>query len=436
MALNYILQKFERHLVFITIFFFILGIYIASIAPWFGALVNSMFGKFIDGYAFIAPLFIFVILTPTLAKILRSRKKEKFGFYTIKFFAKRKLMASIWAIIFTVVVFRFTLLPQSSLTLLEAFLETSGLVLRMLTHSSYFYALYASIIVALISLKIQKISNMFDLSIKAIEDAGAYFQYVVPLFMLAVGSYVYSLPQNIGTQIGLDTTTFSFNIINIFGFSIDPNTSTGMVLAYLIGSFLIAIACLLWDFYILLITKYKTKKVTIKGYYKDYWIKVYPLLWSTSSEAIATPLNLYLTKKNAPWVKTTVRRFVIATGGFMDSNGTLISVFIVAGLVGAMLGLNFSLVGLLLTVPLLFIISYAVPGIPGELVIFAGPLATLLAIPETILPVFLALYIGLQLGLPDSFRTGSNSTDDYLNAILLNEVYEEKFREEELEQIE
>ena len=72
-------------------------------------------------------------------------------------------------------------------------------------------------------------------------------------------------------------------------------------------------------------------------------------------------------------------------------------------------------------------ISYGVPGIPGELVLFAGPMATMLNIPEAMLPVFLAVYLGIQLGLPDSFRTGSNSTDAYLQAIIVNAVYEKRF---------
>ena len=76
------------------------------------------------------------------------------------------------------------------------------------------------------------------------------------------------------------------------------------------------------------------------------------------------------------------------------------------------------------------LISYGVPGIPGELVLFAGPIATMLNLPEAIAPTFLAVYIGLQIGLPDSFRTGNNSTDNFVFAILLNDIYEKKFKVE------
>ena len=94
------------------------------------------------------------------------------------------------------------------------------------------------------------------------------------------------------------------------------------------------------------------------------------------------------------------------------------------------LGLDVSVIELLLLIPVVFLISYGVPGIPGELVLFAGPMATMLNIPEPMLPIFLAVYLGIQLGLPDSFRTGNNSTDDYVQAILVNAVYEKRYAPE------
>ncbi len=66
-----------------------------------------------------------------------------------------------------------------------------------------------------------------------------------------------------------------------------------------------------------------------------------------------------------------------------------------------------------------------------QLVLFASPMATMLNIPEATLPVFLAVYLGLQLGLPDSFRTGGNSTDVYVGANVVNAVYEKRYAEKE-----
>ena len=98
---------------------------------------------------------------------------------------------------------------------------------------------------------------------------------------------------------------------------------------------------------------------------------------------------------------------------------------------GSILGLEFSLLELLLCIPVAFLISFGIPGIPGELLLFAGPLALVLGIPPEVVPLFLTLYLGLQIGLPDSFRTGGNTTNNYLYAIILNETYIKKFFDSE-----
>jgi len=169
----------------------------------------------------------------------------------------------------------------------------------------------------------------------------------------------------------------------------------------------------------------------VRDYFRTYWVKAYPLLWSTSSESLATPLNLYILSKHAPWVRPIVRRIVIGAGSVLCTNGTLICAIILLGLVGSILGFQFSFLELLLVIPVAFLISFGIPGIPGELLLFAGPFAMVLGIPPEAIPLFLTLYLGLQLGLPDSFRTGGNTTNNYVYAILLNEVYVKRFLQEE-----
>ena len=253
----------------------------------------------------------------------------------------------------------------------------------------------------------------------------------MPVFMFAIGAYIYGLPDNVHEQVGLETEARSVLLnLNIWGWEISPRTPAGMITIYVMGALLTAIACFIWQLAFLLVARSQEPKFSIFGYFRNYWIKVYPLLWATSSEALATPLNLYLTKKHAPWIRNEIRRFIIGIGSYMNINGTIINVFILGAIVLLVLGLDISVVELLFIVPVVFLISYGVPGIPGELVLFAGPIATMLNIPEATLPVFLAVYLGIQLGLPDSFRTGNNSTDDFVGAILMNAVYEKRYAAE------
>ncbi|MFH1427914.1 MAG: cation:dicarboxylase symporter family transporter [Patescibacteria group bacterium] len=422
---------FEKYLILAVISAFVIGIVGAHYSEKFVDTVNLFIDGFMSGYDLVAPIAIFIILAPSLTKLFSTRRMGKFGLYVIRWYAIRKVLACFWAVIFIAFLFRFPLLPQQTSSIGEAVIQTLKSLGIMAATSPYFWAMYASALVAVISTKIKKLAVFLEKTLDGVESLGRFFIPIMPIFMLGIGAYIYGLPQNIAEQVGLSAEgqTILTNL-NIWGLVINPKTSSGMIIIYILGAFLTAIACFMWQLVFLFFTAYKEKRFSIKTYFTKYWIRVYPLLWATSSEALATPLNLYLTKKHAPWVRNRVRRFIIGIGSYMNINGTLINVFILGGIVFAMLGFNVSVLELLMIIPVVFLISYGVPGIPGELVLFAGPMATLLNIPEAILPTFLAIYIGIQIGLSDSFRTGNNSTDDYIGTILMNSVYEKRFQEE------
>jgi len=421
-------KVFEKYSPVITVLFFLSGIGIASKSAIFAEAIDRGMSGLIDAYQYLAPIAIYVILTPSLTKILLAREGNgrKFVWNTILRFAGFRLWACIWGVVFTAIAFGLPFYLNTTVGLGEFTLGTLKSIGWMLTHSLYFFAIYAAIFTVIISLKVTKISVFLNKAVEGIETAGRYFIPLVPLFMLAIGAYIYYLPQSIQGQIASNGGSIAhLNSLKIFGFDIHAHTVTGVFLAYLAGGLLTGLACMIWHCGLLLITKYREREFSIKQYFKNYWVRIYPLLWSTSSEALATPLNLHLVKQYYPQVRPEVRRFVVGAGSFLNINGTIICVFILAGLVTALLGVKISFVQLALIIPLVFLIGYGVPGIPGELLLFAGPVASLLAIPESAMPVFLAIYLGFQLGLPDSFRTGCNSTDNCVCAVLLDKTYKE-----------
>lgn len=422
-----LLNKLERLLILLSILFFIGGLVMARYSVAFTEAISNGASKFVEGYGYVAPLAIFLILSPSLSKLFTS-KSGKFGTYAVGWLAARRLLACVWGVIFTVVLFRFPLLPENHVSVgsaLRVALETVG---NMMIHSPFMIAIWVGIVVALISVKVKWIYDLLDKFLTGFEALGQHFVFIVPLFMMAVGGYVYGLPSNIGQQINFGSQNIALSTVSFFGWGISPNTPIGMVKIYVVGALAVGLACMLWHFLLLLLTRHKVKRFKLSEYFINYWCKVYPLLWSTSSEALATPLNLYLTKKHYPYVSSIVRRFVVGMGSYLNINGTLICVFVLGGVVTSMLGLRPSMFEWMLVVPIVFMLGYGVPGIPGELILFAGPIALLLNLPPEITPVFLALYIGLQIGLPDSFRTGNNSTDNAVCAVYLNEVYNKKYK--------
>ena len=424
--------SFEKYLIVLVVGCLVAGVGVASFSQPLVDQVDSIISLFIDLYGFLAPVAIFLILAPSLARLFSTRAMGRFGFFVIRWYAARKVLACLWAIVFILIVFRIPFLPQGSVSLADGIMETTKSLGVMAATSSYFWAMYASAVVALIAMRVARLARYLEILLSGVEVAGHYAMPVIPIFMFAIGAYIYGLPQNVQDQIGLGAEgTHGLTDLNIWGWSISPANSTGMIVIYVIGAVLTAIACFIWQYGFLLIARRHEPRFSITSYFRDYWVKVYPLLWATSSEALSTPLNLYLTKKHAPWIRSEVRRFIIGVGSYMNINGTLINVYILGAIVLLILGLSVSVVELLLIIPVVFLISYGVPRIPGELVLFAGPIATLLNIPPEVLPVFLAIYLGIQIGLPDSFRTGNNSTDDYIGTIMMNAVYEKRYLTDE-----
>ena len=422
---------FEKWLLVLVLGGFIAGILVASISQPVINQVDATINMFMSLYDYVAPVAIFLILSPSLARMFETSKTGKFGLLVINWFAIRKILASLWAIIFVLVVFRIPFLPQGTVSLGDGLGQALSSVGDMMVTSTYFWAMYAAITVSLISIKVERLTRLLESIMDRVETAGSYLLPLMPVFMFGIGAYIYGLPDNVQEQVGLDAQGKSVLLdLDIWGWAISPRTPGGMITIYVLGALLTALACMIWHSVFLVVARAYEPRFSIIGYFKNYWVKVYPLLWATSSEALATPLQLYLTKKHAPWISDSIRRFAIGVGSYMDINGTIINVYILGAIVLLMLGLNVSVVELLMIVPIVFLISYGVPGIPGELVLFAGPMATMLNVPEPMMPIFLAVYLGIQLGLPDSFRTGNNSTDDYVQAILINAVYERRYAAE------
>jgi len=417
------LETLERHLSWISLLCFMIGVFWADQSLGFALFISGLMAGFIDAYSYIAPVAIYLILTPTLVKLVYSARGGKgFAAFTIVWFAKARVFACLYAVIITTAVFGLPLYSRAD-GFLEAALKSVESLGWMLTHSVYFYALYASLITVALATRLPKTAAVLSKGVDLAEYLGRGIVPIIPFMMIAVGAYVTILPSILEGELSGQVEFSELGTVTMLGVPIDITTSLGMILIYVLGALLTGVVCGVWHAGLLYLAKRRMPVFSLKSYFKDYWVKVYPLLWATSSEALATPLNLYMVKKFCPHLRAEVRQFVVGTGSFLNINGTVINVFLMTGLVGAILGIEVSMLQLLLLIPTVFVIAYGIPGIPGELVIFGGPIALSLGLAPEVTPVFLALYIGLQIGLPDSFRSAANSTDECLSAIILDNKY-------------
>ncbi|EDN69514.1 conserved hypothetical protein [Beggiatoa sp. PS] len=418
------LTLLEEHLAWLSALFLVIGIFLADQSKSFAYFISNLMEGFIDSYSYFAPVAIYLILTPTLLKLFLSETRGKsFANYTIKWFVNARILACIYAVIITTIAFGFPLYSSNS-GFMHAVGESFQSLGWMLTHSIYFYAVYVSLITVVIALRVRRMANVLVKGVDLIEYLGRFIVPIVPFLMLAIGGYVTILPELLEESLGPEMAKAMPDIVTMLGIPIDITTSLGMILLYVMASVFTGVVCGFWHIGLIILAKKQMPEFSLKEYFSVYWIKVYPMLWATSSEALATPLNLYMVKKLCPTIPDEVRQFVVGTGSFLNINGTIINVFIMTGLVAAILNIEISLLQLALSIPIVFLIGYGVPGIPGELLLFGGPMAICMGVSPELMPIFLALYIGLQIGLPDSFRTAANSTDECLCAIILNKKYQ------------
>lgn len=417
-------EKYTPILIIVALF---TGIFLAKYIPLVLELANNIVEKLIDGITFLAPFAIFIVLAPSLAKMIKTRKESSFAGFVVIWFAITRILAGIWAAIFTFLILGLPLLPTQYNNEIMSTMHQSLLVLKnLMLHNMFFWAIWASIVVGIIAYKHKKIYNILSQGTKAIETIGGKIESFIPILMLLLGAYIYSLPTTLKESIDsatMSSIASSSSGLSLLGLHINIDSEFGLIWIYILGSILIGIGCFIWQIMQLGILKKFVKGFSIKDFFKKYWLKVYPLAWSTSSEVVSMPLNMAIIKEKYHNIDKKVRRLVVGLGSYLNINGTTMHVILLAGIVAIIIGYKPSLFELLISVPLIVLIGYGVPGVPGELVLFAVPMVKMLNLPEPLIPMFMALYLALQVGLPDSFRTGANVTDNGIYAIGLNKIY-------------
>ena len=373
----------------------------------------------VGAYSTIAPVVIFLILAPSLVKLLRAEGSiaPVLAMRTVAFFVTLRIWASVLAIVCVVLAFGLPLVHPGPSTLAAALSPSLRDLVRLGLQSRWFAALAASIAVALVIHRSQHPAVRAFMRIPdLVEDAGALITRTTPLFLFLIGIYVASLPEAITGYVA--HTSRSLAPVRLLGVSIDTSTNRGILAAYVALAALTGIVCTLWHALLVAAARARIERLSLRRYLTGYVSQVYPLAWSTCSESLATPANLDAMRRNFPWVAPAFRQFAAGLSTNININGTIICAFIMIAAVAQMTGVPISAASLLACAPVIFLIGFGVPGMPGELLLFAGPIAAVLGVPPQQQDAFILLYVTLQLGLPDSFRSGANVTDS-APAILL-----------------
>ncbi|MBF0404036.1 cation:dicarboxylate symporter family transporter [Candidatus Magnetominusculus xianensis] len=419
-------RKLEALMPVIAITFLFSGIMAAKLSQTLSNYVASGLSSLIGCYKYASPLVIFLVLTYSLSFILKE-SRGAFAARSILFFLKTRVLACIWAVVFTSLCLRLSFFPQA---FNGSFNEFRGSVITMimsLAQNSFSYAIALAVVVSLLSSKFPLIFKIVSVPTRLIEKFGDILFPLIPVFMFMVGVYIYYLPAEVNNIMMKEgANALDFSKFKVFGMSLAVDSAGGLFGIYIAISMLVGIATLLWHFGFVLFIRKAVSGFSIKHYFSNYWIQMFPFLFATASESLSMPLNLVLVNKHFPDINKMVKDFTVSIGSYIGINGTSICVFVMAAFVAKLVGVELSFVELLMSIPIVIIIGLGVPGIPGELLLFGAPLAAFYNLPPSVSTVFITIFVGLQLGLPDSFRSGVNSTDNSLVCIYLNSEYKEK----------
>jgi len=406
----------------------ILGILGAKYSPAIMNITGGIMGKIIDGIILLAPVAIFAVLAPSVAKILKTKEEGGFAGFVLIWFSVSRIIAAIWAAIFVSIVLGLPFAPTGeSGGMGVLIMKNVKLLGHMMVTETFFRAMWISAAIGIYAYYNKRLYNFLQKGAQGIESAGEYIEPWIPLFSFLIGGFIYGLPKTLLAEVPPDVLANLSKGVNLAGIHINLQHEFGLLGVYFVEAMLIGLGCYIWQIAELLIMKRLVKGFSIRDFLKNYWIKVYPLAWATSSEVLSMPLNLALIKKQYKNVHETVRRLVVGLGGYLNINGTSMDVMMLTGVVSVIVGHPASFVSLMVSVPIIALIGYGVPGVAGEEILFVVPMMMIVGIPEPMIGAFVAIFSAIQMGLPDSFRTGANVTDNGIYAIGLNEVYKSRF---------
>jgi Na+/H+-dicarboxylate symporter len=414
-------KRSEQHVILQALVGLGLGLGLGWLFP-FALPLTRLLEIISDVYGTVAPVLLYFVLAPSMLKMARHSGGGRawFPLQTVGWFATARLAACVLAIVVVSLVYHLPLVEHGKAARMSDLVASLGVLGRTMTESRYFFAIYAALGTLLLLWKregwlIQKFIELPEL----VEMFGRLLTRVTPLFTFLMGLYIMNIPRALGEKFQ-DQATLGLRSVSFLGASLDAATPSGIFRLYLALSLLTGVLCLGWHLLLLVYVRLRLRGFSILQYLRDYLARIYPLLWATCSEALAMPLNLYLMRRHYPQIRDAVREFTVGAGSVLSTNGTLMCCFAMIPAVGAMTGVEVSVAKLLLCLPVIFILGFGVPGIPGELILFAGPIMGMLAVPQDQQQPFLLAFIGLQVGLPDSFRTGANATEGCPAALLLS----------------
>lgn len=397
-----------------------------GIGPVVGAAAQQLVGFYEIG----APVLVFAILGPSLLKLLRHERGElqRFPIFAVAWFSLFRLGVCVAAALAVALAYRLPLSAEAG-HVVPAVVASSVTWRSLVPLAENRYLLTFAIACLCAWLLRNRSGMLVDFFLRMpdlIEAAGNFLTRLTALFGFLVGVYIVSLPDILLTSIHqLGSATLL--PLEVGWFRIETGTARGLMASYLVVTALTALLCLALHAFLVVWARLCIRGFTVGGYLSGYLLRVYPLIWSTGAESLAVPTNLATLRRYGRGIPDTLRDLTVGLAATLNLNGSLICCLVLIPAVCAAIGHPLPVLTFFGCLPVVFMLGYAIPGIPGELVVFADPVAQALGISGGDRDLFLLLFLGWQIGLTDAFRSAGSATDAVPATLLLTDAYHRRF---------
>lgn len=383
-----------------TLIALVLGILTGGLFPAGLAPVAAGTRRLIDVIILIVPVLIFAALAPATATLIRRGLAGRFAGSVILWYAISSLAAGLVGLVIAAILFDIPLVSGAGSAaeirgLLGAMFsaEDAGVSLPLL-------AILAALIAAVVALWVERLYAGLKLIERAIAAAGVYIGYVILPLILCFGIMI---------GVGFGATRGVGHYLTMIAYT--------------------ALICAVWwAFYVFVVIRLITRK-PVKRLITEYYLPTALFAAGTQSSLATLPVNLLNAKRYG--VRDEVADFVIPFGAVANMDASTLAYVAYAPFVTSYLfGIEMSWMVLFVAWPVVFLYSMAAPGLPAGLgtALWSSVLfASILGLEDPLRGDFIATWLALAGGVPDMFRSATNSTGDGFVAVVFDSLFERFF---------
>ncbi|MCG8605160.1 dicarboxylate/amino acid:cation symporter [bacterium] len=353
----------------------------------------------------VVPLLIFLALSPAIATLAKRGLAGRFAGSVVLWYMLSSALAGLMGVAISSVIFG---IPFSSggehdvtevARMLQAFGEQGGASIPLM-------AIGGAVLLGIIAVKFQSLYDLLKKIEGGISGAGKKLSYIMIPVVFCLGI---TIGVNFGAQMGM----------------------AHYLVMVLYNGFL----CFLWWlFYVFVIIKTAAKR-PVKQVLSEYYVPTAIFAGGTCSSLATLPINLVNVKKYG--VRDEVADFTIPFGAVFNMDASALAYIGYAPFVLTYIaGIEVSWMTMLIAWPAIVLFAIASPGLPagvGTALWSSTLFASMLGLEEPQRSNLIATWLALSSGIPDMFRTATNSTGDGFTAILFDSLFDRFFSKVEAE---